>query len=421
MIENERFIADQHDVCLYTDEISLKKGLASHADCYEKKGIKDYVMLVLKAHPDLHELSLRATEKGLADVASQFGGEPLKTYEDLKEVMPEYRYMIYSAVQVMSEEQYWEVIKKDKDLYDEMLEIAEDMEGEELLQTLHEYAVQNAQPRPYQQRCDIGYPAKLRVKILENEAWTIVDIVRGGRLKDNELLSDDAIVNELAGDGGTNKQVYSKDFHSNNKTSFDQIIKEVNKCLVDNEIWLVGIEKAINEISKRSIDEACQGRIHIFNPSNTLLSLFQSASSPSPLEAMRWIPSYYVNVEYDNVITAYFGCLVRNGKKCELQDVLNRAYDGSASPLLLSLTWGGYQSNDIDISPLYGLEYANFKCEIGGDDRRFFKFDGYRYSACEEIDPYREYFQFMNESADFIEEVVEMFHKATLTPGTVQF
>lgn len=421
VIENERFIADQHAICLYTDEDRLKRGLKSHADCFSKKGIKDYVLLVLRAHPDFHESNLKATAKGLEDIASQFDGEPSKTYEDLKELMPEYRYMIYSAVQVMSEDQYWKIIQSDQDQYDEMQEISGGMENEEILQTLHEYAVENTEPRPYQEYYDIGYPAKLRTKVLEIEGWEITEVIRGGKLKENELLSDEALVNELAGDNGTNKQIYSKDFRSSNKASLDQITKEVNKCLVDNEIWLVGIEKAIDEISERSSKEAYQGRIHIFNPSNTLLSLSKSANSPSQVEAMRWIPSYYINIEYDSASTAYFGCLIRNGVKNDLQSVLNSAYDGSASPLLMSLTWGGYQSNDIDISPLYGLEYANFKCEINGDERLFFKFDGYRYKACEDTDPYNEYFQFMEENPDFIGEVVEMFEKATLTPGIVQF
>lgn len=421
VIENERFISDQHAVCLYTDEKCLKIGINSHVDCFSAKGINDYVLLVLRAHPEYHEYSLRATARGLEDIASQFGGEPAKTYQNLKEVMPEYGYMIYSAVQVMNEDQYWVIIKNDQDQYNEMLEIAKDMDSEELLYTLHEYAVENTAPIPYQEHYEIGYPSKLRAKILEDEGWTIIDIIRGGKLKENDLLSDDTIVNELSGDSGTNKQVYSKDFYSNNKASLNQIVKEVNKCLAENEIWLAGIEKAINEISRGGHKEECQGRIHIFNPSNTLLSLFQSAKSHSLVEAMRWIPSYYINLEYEGFRTAYFGCLVRNGEKSDLHSVLDNVYDGSASLLLMSLTWGGYQSNDIDVCPLYGLEYANYKCEIDDNDKLFFKFDGYRYRECEEIDPYYEYFQFMSENNGFINEVVEMFEKATLTPGIVQF
>lgn len=420
-IENERFIADQHAICLYTDENSLKRGVKSHADCFRKKGITDYVLLVLRAHPEFHECNLRATARGLEDIASQFGGEPSKTYDDLKEIMPEYGYMIYSAAQVMNENRYWQIITNDQDQYNEMLEIAENMDSEELLHTLHEYAVENTEPRPYQEHYDIGYPAKLRTKILENEGWTIIEVIRNGKLKENELLTDDAIVNELAGDSGTNKQVYSKNFSSNNKASLDQIVKEVNKCLVENEIWLAGIEKAINEIAKQSRKEEYQGRIHIFNPSNTLLSLFLSATSPSPEEAMRWIPSYYINIDYNSARTAYFGCLIRNGIKSDLQSVFDKVYDGSASQLLMSLTWGGYQSNDIDICPLYGLEYANYKCEIDGEDRIFYRFDGYRYKPCEKTDPYCEYFAFMNENSGFIDEVVEVFESATLTSGIAQF
>ena len=418
-LQNERFISDQHDVRLYKDENSLKKGIKSHADCFGVKGIKDYVLLVLKAHPDFHEYSLRATAKGLEDIASKFGGEPSKTYADLKKSMPKFEYMIYSAVQVMSEDEYWGVIKNDQEQYEEALEIVENMDKEELLRTLHEYAVQNAEPWPYQEHCEIGYPAKLRTKILESEGWSIVEVIRSGKLKGNELLSDDSIINELSGDGGANKQVYTKNFHSSNKSSINQIIKDVNRCLIENEIWLAGIEKAINEIEAQ--EKSYQGRIHVFNPSNTLFSIFKSAKAHSPIEAMQWIPCYYVNIEDENSSTTYFGCLVGSGVERDLQSVLDKAYNGKASNLLMSLMWGGYQSNDIDICPLYGLEYANYKCQRGSGDNQYFKFDGYRYKVCDEIDPYSEFFQFMSERSDFVDDVVKMFDDATLTPGVVQF
>lgn len=420
-IENERFISDQHAVCLYTDRNSLDKGIKSHTDCFKEKQIEDYVLLVLKAHPDFHEHSVRATAKGLEDIASQFGGRPAKTYEELREIMPEFNYMIYSAVQVMSKAKYWQIIQNDTDQYNEIIEISEGMDDDELLHTLHEYAVDNLEPRPFNEHYEIGYPAKLSKKILEDEGWVIIDTIRKGKLKENELLSDETLINELSGDGGSNKQRYSKDFYPSNVSAIEQIKKDINRCLVDNAIWLTGIEKAIAELSKASGEKAPQSRIHVFNPSNTLLSLFQSATSSSQVEAMRWIPSYYINTEHEETKTAYFGCLVRNGKKTSLQDVLTSAYSGSAMGLLLSLTWGGYQSNDIDICPLYGLEYANFKCAITKESQVFFKFDGYRYMPCDPVDPYYEYFQFIHENPDLIQDIVDMFGEATLTPGIVKF
>jgi len=420
-IQNERFISDQHAVCLYSSKVNLGKGIDSHVECFNSKEIEDYLLLILKAHPDFHEMNLRATAKGLEDIASQFDGKPLKTYDDLKNSMPNYKYMIYSAVQGMSKEKYWKIIQMDADQYDEMLEIAEDMEEEELLQTLHEYAVENTNPRPFQEHYEIGYPAKLGAKIIEAEGWGIIEVIRKGTLEKNELLSDELLINELTGDSGTNKQVYSKDFSSSNKASLDQIRKDVGRCLVDNEIWLGGINKAITEIPTLYKEIEYQSRIHIFNPSNTLISLFRSATSPSQIEATRWVPSYYINIESEELKVAYFGCLVRNSSKQSLKNVLINSYDGNSSKLLFSLTWGGYQSNDIDISPLYGLEYANFKCEVRGGERLFYKFDGFRYHSCGEIDPYREYFLFMNENTNFIEEIVELFEEATLTPGVVQF
>lgn len=420
-LENERFISDQHAVCLYTNKETLRKGIESHVTCFKEKGIQDYALLVLKAHPDLYEFSLKSTAKQLEDIATKFGGKPSKTYEDLKEIMPEYMYMIYSAVQVMGADQYWAIIKRDPEQYDEMLEISEEMEEKELLNTLHEYAVENTVPRPFQEHYEIGYPAKLKNKFIEDEGWEIIDIIRNGKLKENELLTDEALVKELSGNSGTNKQVYSKNFHSGNAASLEQIKKDVNICLIDNKIWLSGIDKALTEIAGSTENGSYQGRIHIFNPSNTLLSLYRSAVSSSQVEAMQAVPSYYINIEYEEFAISYFGCLVRNGNKINLQEVLSRTNDGDAFSLLFSLTWGGYQANDIDICPLYGLEYANFKCEVEGEDRVFYNFDGYRYKNCNDTDPFYEYFQFMRDSPDFIQEVVKLFNEATLTQGIIEF
>lgn len=416
-INNERFISDQHDICLYTTDENLKKGIKSHLSCFSKKGIEDFVLLVLKPHPNFRERELQATMQALKNIASKIGSKPSKTYKDLKNKMPEYRHMIYSAVQVMDNEKYWEIIERNPAQYQELKENIEDCGDADLNHMLHECAVGNCEPRPFQEHCEIGYPAKLKCKILEDERWEITDVIRHGRLKANELLTDEIIIGELTGDGGTNKQVYSKNFDSRNSAAFEQMTKDVETCLADNEIWLTGITKSISELSIFSNESEFQGRIHIFNPSNTLLSIYRAAISPSALEAMRWIPAYHVNVDGAEIKRAYIGCLVRNENSKSLDEVIAQVYELGVVELLLSLTWGGYQSNDIDICPLYGLEYANFMCEINGDERTFYRFDGFRYRHCQDIDPYEGVFGFMRDNDDFVEAILALFERNTLTPG----
>ena len=420
-INNERFISDQHAICLYTTDENLTKGIESYLSCFAKKGIEDFVLLVLKPHPEFREYELQAIMRGLKDIAQQHGSKPSMTYEELKEKMPEHRYMIYSAVQVLDNERYWEIIKQDPTQYQEVKEYSEDWDDTELKHNLHEYAVENCDPRPFQEHYEIGYPAKLGCKILEDEGWEIMEVIRHGRLKENELLTDEIIIGELTGDAGTNKQKYSKNFDSINSASFEQITNDIEKCLAENEIWLSGLTKCILELSNLSKKLVFQGRIHIYNPSNTLLSIYRAAISSNAVDAMRWIPSYYVNIEGDEIKRSYFGCLVRNENTTSLEEVFKQAYDGGTSEFLFSLTWGGYQSNDIDICPIYGLEYANYMCDIKGEEHTFYKFDGFRYKNCQDIGPYTGVFNFLQENDEFVEELVTLFEQSTLTPGIVQF
>jgi len=416
-INNERFICDQHDICLYTTDENLEKGIESHLSCFSKKGIEDFVLLVLKPHQNYREYELQAAMQAMKNIASQFGSEPSMTYEDLKNKMPEYRHMIYSAVQVMDNEKYWAIIERNSVQYQETKEYVEDCDDADLNQMLHECAVGNCEPRPFQEHYEIGYPAKLKCKILEDEHWEIMDVIRHGRLKENELLTDEIIIGELTGDGGTNKQVYSKNFDSRNGAAFEQMTKDVEMCLADNEIWLTGITKSISELSIFSNESEFQGRIHIFNPSNTLLSIYHAAISSTVAEAMRWIPAYYVNVDGAEIKRTYIGCLVRNENSKSLEEVIAQVYELGVTELLLSLTWGGYQSNDIDICPMYGLEYANFMCEVKGDERIFSRFDGFRYRPCQDIDSYEGVFGFMRDNDDFVEAILALFERNTLTPG----
>jgi hypothetical protein len=419
LLNNERLLSDQHTIRLYTSKRNLNKGIKSHKDCFAKKQISDYVLLVLQAPPEFQEQNILATMQGLQDIASQFGTEPQLAMDDLRNKMPDFRYMVYSAVQILSNEKYWEILKGDPSTLEEVKEYSENWEEEELSASLHEYAIENCKPTPYQQHIEISCPAKLSTKLLEKEGWKIISVIRSGRLQDNELLTDEAIIGELKGEGGSNKQTYSKDFDSRNSKSFDQISKDVKKCLSDNDIWLTGILRAISDIKQLAGKLEFTGRIHIYNPSNTLLSIYQIVNSQHPVEAMRWVPTYYINIEGKKVKKSYLGCLVKNQNRKSLNEVIDRFYNGDVSGLLLTLTWGGYESRDPEISQSYGLEYSNFLCVIEGKKRSFFCFNGFGYHKTKKVDPFEEFFDFMNDEERFASEVHELFASRTITPGLI--
>ncbi len=414
-LNNERFLSDQHTIRLYSSKKKLKKGIESHKECYSRKGITDYVLLILEAPTDLREQGINQVK---TFQENNFDEEAFSS-EELESKFPDYKFMIYSSVQVMTKDEYLNIIKTDQAVYEEVKELMGQWEEENLIDHLHKNAISNCEPFPFGEYIEISYPAKLRQKLLENEGWEIIDLIRNGRLKDNELLTNSTIIDELKGDRGTNKQRYHKKIHTKNSPSFEHIKKELEACLVDNPIWATGITRAIDEIAKLSKEHTFSCSINVYNPSNTLLSIYQVATS-SGINALKFIPNYRVRVEGAEIEKLYFGCLKRNDNALTLQDTINEAYDGNESYLLASLIWGGYQKNDIDICPLYGLEYANFKCEVRNSDKNYFLFDGYRYKTCEAVDPYSHFFNFLNERINFVDEVVNLFESNMLSTGIVE-
>lgn len=68
--------------------------------------------------------------------------------------------------------------------------------------------------------------------------------------------------------------------------------------------------------------------------------------------------------------------------------VLTKYYSGEVGNLLLSMTWGGYESSDIDILDDLDLMYGSFRCDIIGDDRLFYRMTNGRWRKVAEITPF---------------------------------
>ena len=83
------------------------------------------------------------------------------------------------------------------------------MEEEEALCFLHE-TVYDIDPRPYRDGYEIGYPAKFKCRLLEQEGWTSREVRRFGVFSRNKLITDEALIDELAGSEGTTGQRFKR-------------------------------------------------------------------------------------------------------------------------------------------------------------------------------------------------------------------
>lgn len=87
----------------------------------------------------------------------------------------------------------------------------------------------------------------------------------------------------------------------------------------------------------------------------------------------------------------------------------------------MTLSWGGYESNDHRIAKSYGLEYANYLCVTELGKQSFFEFDGYQFNEMQRIHPMSDFTNFINLEQNFVTEIVQLFKKHWIASSFVLY
>ena len=226
------------------------------------------------------------------------------------------------------------IIARDKTQKAEVEECLPGMEEEEALCYLHK-SVYACRPTPYRNSYEIGYPAKFKSRLLDQEGWTIREIRRFGIFLRNQLLSDEAIVEELSGSEGTTGQQFKRRISIANVAHVSSARTAIGECLEQNEAWRDQILRALDEIEKRYPHSDVD--ISIFNPAAGLITIFLAMS---PDTGVLYLPSYHLMVHDGNDTPCmYYGCLIEIGVGISFQNVIRKYYDGNL--LLYSLRLPG--------------------------------------------------------------------------------
>lgn len=391
-----RFIAPWHEVFWYGNKQEMDKGLESIHKCYKKKGVKDYVCLILKPTIPIvseHEASMINALKSIANVQ----GIEIK-HEAINP--PKYEYAIYVATQILSEEKYIELLQKNPIAYEEVMEYLSDESDEERIFQLHE-ALDDAKPRPESENFEIGYPAKLN-KFLDEQGIDVVDIIRQGLFQRNQILSDEAILAELCGEDGVTGQRYKKSIKMNNTAHVTTAKRELASCLEMNSAWKNQIFRIFEEIE----DEfpIAEVEISIYNPQAALFTIYFSVSRE---DGFLFIPNYSITVKTPNLVRMYYGSLQAEERTLSFRKLLRKYYDNDLGQLLLTMTWGGRENRDMDILEDAGVFYRSFRCDIDSERRRFFTYrdDRWRETKEEGIDPFSLWSQYLTKNKEFIYEL----------------
>lgn len=376
VITEGRFIAPWHELSTYVSRESLERGLLENQESCKRQGIKDYVIVILKPHPDFN---LNARRQMIEYLGSDRG-------------IDDYEFMIYLAYNQLTREQCLKALSVDNEALEQAMSLASDENEQTNLFWLHN-AVRDLPPYPHSDYAEIGTPAKFRGKILRDEKWEILSIEKYGAFKRNDLLSDEEIVSELCGSAGASKQKFERRVKVSNKAHVSSAKHDIEFCLQDNPIWRKHLISIIDECSKDFPRSTIA--IDIFNPCTGLLTLYFYSREGGDLQ---YIPSFSVAVFNDDneiPVRFYCGMLLPDGSEGDLDNILMKYYEGDVARAVVSFSWGGYTNNDTDILEDAGFTYKTFKVDALGRSRSYYVYKNDRWRPSAAISPQEMFFQSM--------------------------
>jgi hypothetical protein len=396
-MSNGRYLAPWHELNLYHDRLNLESGIKSYDKSCKAKGIKDYIMVVLKAAEDFHEratLTIEASLKALG-YHNKFDCEQFE-YE-------RFEYILYFSPQILTKQFCLGVIKSDPERFAEVIEVTAKMDEKAELCTLHEN-VYYVEPIPFRDYFEIGYAAKFGQKLLVDEGWIVERVLRRGKFERNTLLADRAIIEELKGSTGSSGQLFSRSINLANRAHISSAREGISVALSTNPAWLAQLNRVIDEISLAVPNG--QANIQISNPSSGVFTLYFLAIEKDKLSCM---PRYEVVVENTEgfICQVYFGLLVPSGEPIPFNEILQKYYGGRLGCLMsLARNAGFYEIRDSDILDDLGLTYRSFRVDNPNANPCWFELRDDRWRSFEPNLPLQPLQLYFDKQASLMSEIV---------------
>lgn len=401
-VNQGRYLAPWHEVNMYRDRASLSHGIVSYDECCQAKGIDDYVLVVLKAADDFNERAADAVSSALQAVQTMFGSDtPKYGNGSIPVFLERYEYILYFAPQILSKEFCLNIIDRDPDQLEEVVAFTAGMSNEEELGTLHEN-VYDAEPRPVRDWFEIGYAAKFGSKLLDEEGWTVEDVLRRGMFARNSLLSDDAIIDELKGYTGSSGQSFKRVVSMSNRAHVASARADLTTALATNPSWLAQINRVLDDLSRDV--PAASIEIDVFCPSSGVFTLYFMATDESP---MSYMPHYVLAVrDSGNLVRLYLGLLAPAGQPSSLDFILEKYYQGRIGMLMALASAGFYEMRDADVMDDLGLVYRSFRLDDPDGDSNWFEFRDERWKAFKPTLPFQPLQPYFDANSLLIDSIV---------------
>ena len=393
-----RFIAPWHSVYWYSNQENLDTGISSIESSWESKGMEDYVIAIIGVPDEFTNHQQEALVQSLIASTGMTDDEAANM-----PTLPKHNFIAYVASQMPTESQCLNIIRS-KNVPKEDLEDLVNIDGIDRIGFLYDIIL-NIRPYPWSEYAEIGTPAKFDA-LMEIPGFTLVDIKRYGAFSRNNLLKDDDILSDLHGYAGQSKQKLVRAVDTANRAHVSHARDSINACLADNSAWRHQMTGAFDEICIDFPDSEVS--ISISNPSMGIFTIYymiKEGDIPS------YLPHYTISLDEGNVKRFYYGCLVREGRVSRLDKILRKYYDSDLIRLLMTMRWGGYQPNDVDIMEDLGLVYETYKIEVHNNIPKHFRFKNGRWKINKSADPILEMKNYISDNESVL---IDMYKKIAL-------
>ncbi|TAD97201.1 MAG: DUF91 domain-containing protein [Bacteroidetes bacterium] len=400
-----RLFSPVHECRLYFNIENLKKGIESHKEIYELKGIFDYVLIILKGA----EFNKEEYKKGFEQAMSKLLGIDKSEFDGNFDNMKVCEYMIYSAFQRLTIEEYYEILKRDKNIYKETKEYIKSCnfkDNDDILETLENSVLGDLEPWFYSNLSEIGYPSKFANKIIDEEKWEIIELIRSSSLIKNKLLTDDKIISEIKGLTGIGNSVLQDTCSPNHKSKFVELKETISKMLKYNIVWKNNLKLIFDENDFLKYDEL---NIKILTTKNILLSIINIVVNENSLE---YLPFYGLEAKNEIETEIYLGSFNWNGKKPNFESIVNKYFDNQPEKIIMMMIWGISEINNELILEDLGLTYETYKIS-NLIEKDFYILKNYKFNKVKELR--NGLIDFINSNPKFIDQLVithsNHFHK----------
>lgn len=379
---------------------SLQNGIKEHVDFFTKRDIESFVLVILKAPENYKEMVLESIHNF---EIGMYGKIKTSNYD----AFPNYEYMIYSGNQLLSLEKYTEIYLKyysNLDIENSVNEILNNDEAG-LYDKMEQFnnLILEQEPFPISDFSEIGTPAKY-TKFKEDEGWEVVEIQKFGALSENQFLDNELIEQEIKASGTTGER-YVSEIDVTNKASISRVKREISNCLSDNIVWRNHILEIINSLTNEK-EKIKRIRCSIYNPMNILYSIYLICSHPS---GILYIPSYQIEVELENESRMYMGYLDGNFKDVTIDEILNKFWNSYAFEFFMTLSWGGYSKNNLEVCEFIDLDYKTMLVKMKGEERLFFDYKNYRFIESEYFNHIDNFLTKLSDNTSLIPRILSFF------------